>query len=448
MPSLRFVRGTCLVALSLGCLPVVSAQGGPEAQAAAQREDLLAFGRDFLAVDKAYSPATRAVAEQRLAALTAKAGTISNVRMVLSLAQIVALADNGHSLMVSRGSAREMARVGIRLLPFGDDFVVVQATTDHADLLGGRVVAINGVPIAAVRDSARTLTGGITSWRDRMAPAFLESPGQLQAMGLGGSSTQASYRLAMPGGKSREVTLTSGQASPRDRQGSVAMLYPASGPGWQSLLPADRAPWSLQGAGETMRRHDAPELDAMVIQLRANVNGQQPIADFLAESDSLRRLAGRKHIVLDMRMNGGGNLQLTRDWMQSIVSKLPPDGRVVVLTSPWTFSAAISSVGYLKQAGGDRVTLVGEAPGDRLNFFAEGSPAALPHSGAMFLVAKERHDYQGGCKAYTDCHRPVIAYPIAVANLDPTVPAPWTAAAYQAGRDPGMEAVARVLGHP
>ena len=119
-----------------------------------------------------------------------------------------------------------------------------------------------------------------------------------------------------------------------------------------------------------------------------------------------------------------------------------------MLTSPSTFSAAISSVGYLKQAGGDRVTLVGEAPGDRLNFFAEGSPAALPHYGEMFLVAKERHDYQGGCKAYTDCHRPVVAYPIAVANLDPAVPAPWTAAAYQTGRDPGMEAVARVLGHP
>ena len=38
------------------------------------------------------------------------------------------------------------------------------------------------------------------------------------------------------------------------------------------------------------------------------------------------------------------DLQLTRDWMQSIVSKLPADGRVLVLTSPWTFSAAISSV--------------------------------------------------------------------------------------------------------
>jgi hypothetical protein len=448
MPSIRCVSGTFVLALSLGWLPVVAAQGTSEALATAQREDLAAFGRDFLAVDKAFTPAARAMAEQRLAALTAKAGTMSDVRMVLSLAQIVALADNGHTLMISRGSSPATARVGIRLLPFGDEFVVVQATTDHADLLGGRLVAINGVPIAAVRDSARTLTGGIASWRDRMAPAFLESPGQLQAMGLGTSAAQATYRLMMPNGKSRDVTLTNGQPSPRDRQGSVAVMYPSSTAGWQSLLPAERAPWSLQGAGETMRRRDAPELDAMVIQLRANVNGQQPIADFLAESDSLHRAAGRKHIVLDMRMNGGGNLQLTRDWMQSIVSKLPADGRVIVLTSPWTFSAAISSVGYLKQAGGDRVTLVGEAPGDRLNFFAEGSPAALPHSGAMFLVAKERHDYQTACKGYSDCHRPVVTYPIAVANLDPTVPAPWTAAAYQAGRDPGMEAVARVLGHP
>ncbi len=447
MQWIRRALGTLLFVLLPVGIPTLSAQGTSAAGAAAQGEDLVAFGRDFLAVDRAYTPAARAEAERRLAALTAKAGTISDVRMVLSLAQIVALADNGHTLMVSRGSSPAMARVGIRILPFGEEFVVVQATTDHADLLGGRVVAINGLPIAAVRDSAHTLTGGVASWRDRMAPAFLESPGQLQAMGLGGSATQASYRLAMPDGKQRDVTLTSGQASPRDRQGSVAMLYPASGAGWQSLLSAERAPWSLQGAGETMRRRDAPELDAIVIQLRANVDGQQPIAVFLKESDSLRRAAGRRHIILDMRMNGGGNLQLTRDWMQSIVAKLPADGRVVVLTSPWTFSAAISSVGYLKQAGGDRVTLVGEAPGDRLNFFAEGSPAALPHSGAMFLVAKERHDYQGGCKAYTDCHRPVIAYPIAVANLEPAVPAPWTAAAYQAGRDPGMEAVARLLGH-
>lgn len=435
-----------LLAAALCCAAPLAAQGGPDARATAQREDLAAFERDFLAVDRAYTPEARASAERRLATLASEAGKRSDVAFVLALAQVVALADNGHTLMVSRGRAPGMARVGLRLAPFGRDFFVVRATTTNAALLGGQVVAINGVPIAQVRDSAHTLVGGIAAWRDRMAPQFFESPGQLHAMGLGRTPTEATYRLRLPDGSTRDVPLgIEGTAAPSDRQGMTAVLNPEAPAGWQTLLAPSRAPWSLQEFGSTMRRRDAPELDAVVIQLRANTNGALPIATFLGESDSIRKAAGRSNIVLDMRMNGGGNLQLTRDWMQSIVSRLPPAGRVVVLTSPWTFSAAISSVGYLKQSGGARVVLVGEAPGDRMNFFAEGRPVTLPNSGAMFLTATERHDYATGCRGFTDCHRPVAGFPIAVPNLEPEVAAPWLFESYRAGRDPGMEAAARIL---
>ena len=36
--------------------------------------------------------------------------------------------------------------------------------------------------------------------------------------------------------------------------------------------------------------------------------------------------------------------------------------------------------------------------------------------------------------------------PIAIASLDPEISAPWTFEAFVAGRDPGIEAVAAVLG--
>jgi hypothetical protein len=35
-----------------------------------------------------------------------------------------------------------------------------------------------------------------------------------------------------------------------------------------------------------------------------------------------------------------------------------------------------------------------------------------------------------------------------VKSLDPEIAAPWTLEAYAAGRDPGMEAAARVLSKP
>ena len=82
-------------------------------------------------------------------------------------------------------------------------------------------------------------------------------------------------------------------------------------------------------------------------------------------------------------------------------------------------TAAISSIGYLKQAGQARVVLVGEAPGDCLRFWAEGRPITLPHSGAMVLMATQRHDYLTYARGYPDCHEAIVRYPIAVKTLDP-----------------------------
>jgi hypothetical protein len=338
--------------------------------------------------------------------------------------------------------------VGIRLTPFGDDFFVVRATTDHADLLGARLAAIDDVPVDRLRAAARTLRGGIPAWRDRAASLLFESPGQLHALDLARSSDHASYRFQLMSGAMRDVALAALADSTAFMGQLVSNLDPAGAPpGWQTLLSEARAPWALREFSRPFRRFDAPELDAMVIQLRANIDtGGESIAQFLEASDADRQGRHRANVVLDMRFNGGGNLQLTRTFMSSLPSRLPPGGRVVVLTSPWTFSAAISSVGYLKQAGGSRVVLVGEAPGDRQEFWAEGQPVRLPNSGAFILIATQRHDYLNGCREFTDCHPYMKRFPIAVPNLNPEIAAPWTIEAYASGRDPGMEAAARILG--
>ena len=433
--------------LTSSCTP--SAPPSSTRSAIAQREDLAAFERDFFAADRSYSPEARVLAKTRLATLAESAGAISDARFILTLSEIAALADNGHSAILYRGGAPELRRVGIRMAPFGHDFFVLQAVADEARLLGGRLVAIDDTTIATLREVAHTLTGGIASRRDRMAPLLLESPGQLHALGLARSATKATYAFEMPDGQAREASLSVASAPGGGDDQTAEILSPdAALAGWRTLLDPAQAPWSLQEPGETMRRQDRPAQDAMVVQLRANLDGARPIAAFLQEAEAARRAAGRRNVVLDMRANGGGDLTLTREWMSDLPNHLPPAGRVVVLTSPWTFSAAISSVGYLKQAGQARVVLIGEAPGDRLRFWAEGRPTFLPHSGAMVLAATQRHDYLTGCRGYPDCHEAVATHPIAVTTLDPAISAPWTLESYSAGRDPGMEAAERVLSQP
>jgi len=144
-----------------------------------------------------------------------------------------------------------------------------------------------------------------------------------------------------------------------------------------------------------------------------------------------------------MRMNGG-DLNNTRAWVRRLPRAVP--GRVFVLTSPWTFSAAISTVGYLKQSAPERVVIVGEHVGDRLDFWAEGGDSIeLPRSGAFIDYATGRHDYRTGCRGIENCHGSVVRNPIAVESLAPDIAAPWTIEAYRAGRDPAMEAVAAAL---
>ena len=196
---------------------------------------------------------------------------------------------------------------------------MVRAVADHADLLGSRLVSIDGTPIAQLRDSARTLTGGIAAWRDRMAPAFLESPAQLHALGMARSSASALYRFELRDGRSVDAVLARVEPVPSDQYGSVGAVSPDTPAGWQSLLPAERAPWALEDFGEPFRRRDAPEVDAIVIQMHRNFDApNQSIADFLATSDSMRRALGRKNVVLDMRFNGGGDLQTTRAFMSEL----------------------------------------------------------------------------------------------------------------------------------
>jgi hypothetical protein len=185
--------------------------------------------------------------------------------------------------------------------------------------------------------------------------------------------------------------------------------------------------------------------DLFVFQMRQNHDAEgQAIAAVLDSVRAEIAAARPRHFVLDMRFNSGGDLNTTRSFMQALPGLVP--GRIFVLTGPLTFSAGISSVGYLVQAAPDRVSIVGEPVGDRLVFFAEGRWQPLPGTETGVMVSRERHDYEGGCATFTDCHRPVIRNPIRVPSLQPQVSAPWTAAALEQGRDPAMDAVHRLLG--
>lgn len=422
--------------------------GPPVTTPAARHADIEFFHTQFLTLDRSYSPQARLVAEARLTRLDRRVGRITQAAFDLELARIVALADNGHTMDFAGPRSRLYDRIPLRLTPFGEGFYVLRANEANGDLLGAQLIAIDNRPISVVRDVARSLAGGTNVWRDRTAPFFLESPDLMEALHLTLRADRASYRFRLRDGHTVERTLLATPPQERAHVNSDRWLYPAAVAGeegaWRPALSPQIAPWALQEPDVPFRWRADADLDALVMQFRqTNDAPNHPIADFLAELGREIDARRPRNIIIDMRLNGGGNLQTTRDFMQSLPSRVP--GRLFVLTSPWTFSAAISSTAYLKQAAPDRVSIVGENVGDRLNFFSEGQVVMLPNSHAFVSYATQRHDYVTGCRPFNDCHPPVVEHPISLPTLAPDISAPWTIDAYLAGRDPAMEAVAAAL---
>jgi len=441
---LRFVSA---FGLAVAVLPA-SAQSSPSVDEG-RRNDIAAFRREFFLRDSSYSPAHRAEAETRLKTLESRLGSVSAAQFELDLARIVALADNGHTNSPASVRSRRYGRVPIRFVPFGDQFYVLSADSGHADLLGARLVAIDGKSLREVRTIGHTLWGGTAAWRDRQLPFLLESPDQMQAVGIATNGQSATYRLELRGGRAVDRRISAEPPNGgREFYPTTRWLMPEplepDRAAWRLLGARDRTPWAFREPKLFFRLRAAPELNGMVVQLRANHDGPQSIGEFLTTATEEIQRTKPANLVLDLRTNGGGDLNNTRDFVKSLPALVP--GRIFVLTSPWTFSAAISTTGYLKQAGGSRVTIVGEMVGDRLEFWAEGRLARLPFSGAAMSYSTQRHDYKTGCRPYTDCHGAVVRNPISVPSLAPEIEAPLTIEAFIAGRDPGMEAIERAIG--
>jgi hypothetical protein len=156
-----------------------------------------------------------------------------------------------------------------------------------------------------------------------------------------------------------------------------------------------------------------------------------------------QQIAGQnpRIVILDLRLDQGGDLTTTADLMTHITTLAPSIEHVYVLTSAWTFSAGITSAALAKEHGGEKVTIVGEGIGDRLRFWGEGGTMTLPNSKIVLRFATGLHDYTKSCLGEPGCYWVMRFFPMHLKTLAPDVTVPYTFADYRALRDPALDYV-------
>jgi hypothetical protein len=254
----------------------------------------------------------------------------------------------------------------VRTYQFADGLHIVWAAPALSDLLGARIDAIDGRSIAAIHVATRRYAGGTDAHRHRMLTAMLESPALLQAAGLATSRDSVSLRGVLANGTAFERTI---QAEERDRSAWVSssqrLLFPAwEGAPMVSLInDGDALPVYLRHRSELFSLEALPEGGLYVGLAHNGDTDDLPIATFLDRVLTRVRAEHPAFVVIDLRMNGGGDY-----------------------TTTYAFAHAMDVLSCdnhhrrTQTAGGDQVIIVGEPVGDRLDFWAEGGTFNLPNA--------------------------------------------------------------------
>ncbi|MDQ6438202.1 peptidase S41 [Mesorhizobium sp. LHD-90] len=441
---------TATVGFTLAAVSPVHA-GDVQLTPAQMREDLIFLKEEWAPLDKSFSDLQRKEFNQYVDDTAAATEHLTPEAFALEVMRAVAIARNGHT----------NANIGpflgddlpVRAWSFSDGLHIVKTHPDFERLLGARIDRIGSYTTQEALDHVRLYLSGTDQRARFLAPGYLVTPAVLKQIGAVDDAARVPLTVRFPDGRTETVEIAPiGDDDPGDeRKASLnrgySVLIPddENVPGrWRHLLDGRRGlpplygkrsdvQWQFLGAsGEVLyiRNDTAKSLD------------ETPLSDKLGGVVLGKILPERpKFIVVDLRLNNGGDFFNTILFSQALPRLVPPDGHVFVLVGRATFSAGITTAAMLKGSGGDKVTLVGEPMGDGGQFWSEGKYVELPNSKIPVRYSPQFHDYERGCFDTADCYWATVAFGPRGISIAPEISVDLSFQAYAEGRDPALETV-------
>lgn len=390
------------------------------------REDL-AFLRAEMPARHAnlYHDTPREKFDSALAFLDARLPQLERDQVIVELQKIAAMIRDGHSNVGPwRDSLISFHTLPIALYWFPDGLRIRAADSAHASLIGATVKSIGRFSV----DSAIALVRPLISRDNEMGvkaytPLFLVMPEVLHSTGISSNADGAEFEIEQNGTR-RKVQLKSaglfpmltgdadknwlprkGWVDARERAPQPLWLSKGIETYWNTYFPADR---SLYIQINTIQHKPGDSIQ--VFMKRA-----------IAEADS----SGAERLILDLRLNGGGNGSLNKlIFLPIIKSRYDVPGRFYVLTGRKTFSAAQMLVTELQKYS--NATFVGEPTASKGNHFGDSYRIVLPNSRVTFRVSTLWHQYLDSRDKRE--------------MIEPQIKSQLTFDDYAAGRDPVLEA--------
>jgi hypothetical protein len=317
----------------------------------------------------------------------------------------------------------------------------MRAKPPYKDLLGGRLVSIDGMPFPEIARRLDALRGGLPGFRRENGTLYVIVQDILYGAGIAKAPMRSTWTVQLSSGALVTRTLAAYRMPKSGDEPDTGYRWTSIAPvakGWLGYAPASGTlPISRQHLERIFEDLAIPGSCARYVRLQdiIDTDGQQ-IAPFLKNTETDIAAHPPCAVILDLRGNGGGNY--TNAWhFAHALPKLTK--HTYILTDPDTFSAAITTTAFFKETGGETVTILGEPIGDKLAFVAEGSSGCLPNSKLCDTYATGKHVYNGPCTDWDVCYWVNWLYPVRVKSLGPDEMIVEHFADWNAGRDTPYE---------
>jgi hypothetical protein len=320
---------------------------------------------------------------------------------------------DGHTgLFVWGGGSRETHSLPLRLWFFADGLYVEDALEPYGDLIGARIVGVNGHPLQEV---LRRLDPSIPHDNDStvqlLRPRFLLTTEVLHGLGLIDSPDIVQLDVVDGDGRPRPHLVEAVPMVDYNAWAGEYGLHLVERPGLLATTRTDEVVWH-----ELLR-------DRRALYIAYN---QAQLLD-PDEMDRITRLARSDEVdkvIVDLRRNFGGEVGVGGPMFRLMADPKVRDKRLYLLTGRNTFSAGALFAAELVEKSD--VTVVGEPMGGAPSAYGNVEQHYMEHTGLVLTVATtrelavSRHDRR--------------------TTIQPDLPAAMTFADWFAGRDTVLDA--------
>lgn len=369
-------RNSALAGLLSLLVPIATAQALTAEQ---WREDLATLDT---AVRTVHASPFHTVSEEEFTgmveALHAAIPDLDETAIIVEMASIVAAVNDGHTRLTGwmRNPEWGFESYPLALYWFADGLYVRQAHRDLADLVGARVLRVGNLTAEEAQSRVERVVAADNRFGERdAAPRYMNSPQVLAALGIVESGSDTPFELEKDGRVWRPELETG--PWPGWTRGFVQH------PDWVDAKDNADAPTPLwrRSPERTFWFEYLPEPRILYVQ-------QNQVRD--GATETLESFYGRvwetfeahdvEKLVLDVRLNGGGNNYLNKPALTTMV-RADASAQTFTILGRQTFSACQNLVNELSRW--TDTIFVGEPTSERVNFYGDTRSTELPHSGLV-----------------------------------------------------------------